>query len=73
MAGLFLALGYYVRPEAVVYLGAMGLVLGLKALAQPPRLRRLAYPALMGLAFVAVIFPYLFFVRQQTGVWTISQ
>jgi hypothetical protein len=73
IAGLFLALSYYVRPEAIIYLGAMGLVLGIRALAQPPRLRRLAYPALLGLAFLLTIFPYLFQVRQVTGTWTISQ
>ncbi len=73
LAGIFLALAYFVRPEAIVYLGAMGLVLGIRALAQPPRLRRLAYPALLGAVFLLVIFPYLYQVRQATGTWTISQ
>ncbi len=73
LAGLFFALGYYVRPEAIVYVGAMGLVLGLRALSAAPRLRRLAYPALLGVTFLIVIFPYLVYVRQQAGVWTISQ
>ncbi len=73
LAGLFLALAYYVRPEAVVFLGAMGLILGLRALARPPRIRNLSYPLLLGVVFLAVIFPYLYRVHQATGVWTISQ
>ena len=73
LAGVFLALAYYVRPEAIVYVGAMGLVLGIRALAAPPRLRRLAYPALMGLVFLLLIFPYLFKVHQVTGTWTVSE
>ncbi len=73
LAGLFLALAYYVRPEAVVFLGAMGLILGLRALAQPPRIRNLGYPLLLGIVFLLVIFPYLYKVHQVTGVWTISQ
>ena len=73
LSGVLFALGYYVRPEAVIYVGAMGLVLGLRALTAPPRLRRLAYPALLGLTFFIVIFPFLAYVRQQAGVWTISQ
>lgn len=73
LSGVFFALGYYVRPEAIVYVGAMGLVLGLRALTSAPRLRRLAYPALLGVVFVIAILPYLVYVRQQAGVWTISQ
>ena len=73
LAGLFLALAYYVRPEAVVYLGAMGLVLGLRALSRPPRIKNLGYPLLLGVVFLAVIFPYLYRVHEETGVWTISQ
>lgn len=73
LAGVFLALAYYVRPEAIVYWGAMGLVLGIKALAQPPRWRRLAYPALLGVVFLLILFPYLNRVHQVTGTWTISQ
>ncbi len=72
-AGIFLALAYYVRPEAIVFLGAMGLVLGIRALSQAPRLRRLAYPAVLGVVFLLAIFPYLYQVRQVTGTWTISQ
>ncbi len=73
LAGVFLALAYYVRPEAVVYLGAMGLVLGLRALSRPPRIRNLGYPLLLGVTFLLVIFPYLYRVHEETGVWTISQ
>ncbi len=73
VAGIFFALAYYVRPEAIVYLGAMGLVLGIRALMQAPRLRRLAYPAVLGLVFLLALFPYLYQVRQVTGTWTISQ
>ena len=73
LSGIFLALAYYLRPEAVVFLGAMGLVLGVRALAQAPRLRRLAYPAVLGLVFLLAIFPYLHRVQQATGTWTISQ
>ncbi len=73
LAGLFFALAYYVRPEAVVFLGAMGLVLGLRALTRPPRLRNLGYPLLLGVVFLLVIFPYLYRVHEATGVWTISQ
>ncbi len=73
LAGVFLAAAYYVRPEAVVYWGAMGLVLGLKALASPPRLRQLAYPALLGVVFLVLLFPYLNKVHQETGTWAISQ
>jgi 4-amino-4-deoxy-L-arabinose transferase-like glycosyltransferase len=73
LSGVFLALAYYVRPEAVVYLGAMGLILGLRALSRPPRWRNLGYPALLGVVFLLVIFPYLAKVHQETGVWTISQ
>ncbi len=73
LAAIFLAFAYYVRPEAVVYLGAMGLVLGLKALSQAPRLRRLAYPVLLGVVFLIILFPYLNRVHQVTGVWAISQ
>jgi len=73
LAGAFLALAYYVRPEAVVFLGAMGLILGLRALARPPRIRHLGYPLLLGIVFLLAIFPYLYKVHQVTGVWTISQ
>lgn len=73
LAAVFLAFSYFVRPEAVVYLGAMGLVLGLKALAQPPRWRRLAYPALLGIVFLIILFPYLNRVHEATGTWAISQ
>ena len=73
LAGVFLALAYYVRPEAVVFLGAMGLILGLRALSRPPRIRNLGYPLLLGIVFLAVIFPYLYRVHEATGVWTISQ
>lgn len=73
LAGLFLALAYYVRPEGIVYLGAMGLILGLRALARPPRLRRLAHPALVGLVFLLLLLPYLVLVRQATGEWMVSQ
>ena len=73
LAGVFLALAYYVRPEAVVFLGAMGLILGLRALARPPRIRHLGYPLLLGVVFLLGIFPYLVKVHQVTGVWTISQ
>ncbi len=73
LAGIFIALAYYVRPEAVVYLGAMGLILGLRALFRPPRFRNLGYPLLLGVVFLIVIFPYLYRVHQETGVWTISQ
>ena len=73
LAGIFLALAYYVRPEAVVYLGAMGLILGLRALSRPPRIKNLGYPLLLGAVFLLVIFPYLAKVHQETGVWTISQ
>ncbi|MCO6451702.1 MAG: glycosyltransferase family 39 protein [Caldilineales bacterium] len=73
LAAVFLALSYYVRPESIVFLGAMGLILGLKAISSPPRLRRLAYPALLGLVFILILFPYLLRVRQATGTWTVSQ
>lgn len=73
LAAIFLALSYYIRPEAVVYWGAMGLVLGIKALSQPPRWRRLAYPALLGLVFLLILFPYLNLVHQATGTWAISE
>ena len=73
LAGIFLALAYYVRPEAVVYLGAMGLILGLRALSRAPRIRNLGYPLLLGVVFLLAIFPYLAKVHQETGVWTISQ
>ena len=73
LAGIFLALGYYVRPEIIVFWGAMGLVLGLRALSRPPRLRNLGYPLLLGITFLLVIFPYIYKVHQETGVWTISQ
>ncbi|NOX62978.1 MAG: glycosyltransferase family 39 protein [Chloroflexi bacterium] len=72
-AAIFLAFAYYVRPESIVFLGAMGLVLGLRALATPPRLRNLAYPALLGFVFFVLLFPYLYEVRQATGKWTVSQ
>jgi len=73
LSGVFLALAYYVRPEAVVYLGAMGLILGLRAISRAPRLKNLGYPMLLGVVFLLAIFPYLYKVRQTTGVWTISQ
>ncbi len=73
LAGVFLALAYYVRPEAVVYLGAMGLILGLRALSRAPRIKNLGYPLLLGMTFLLAIFPYLYKVHQVTGVWTISQ
>ncbi|HEY54552.1 MAG TPA: glycosyltransferase family 39 protein [Caldilineae bacterium] len=73
LSGVFLALAYYMRPEAVVFLGAMGLILGVRALSQAPRLRRLTYPALLGVVFLLAVFPYLYRVRQETGTWTISQ
>lgn len=73
LAGVFLALAYYIRPEAVVYLGAMGLILGLRALSRPPRIKNLGYPLLLGVVFLLAIFPYLAKVHQETGVWTISQ
>jgi len=73
LAGVFLALAYYIRPEAVVYLGAMGLILGLRALSRAPRIRNLGYPLLLGVVFLLAIFPYLYKVHQETGVWTISQ
>lgn len=73
LSAVFVALAYFVRPEAIVYLGAMGLVLGVKALSQPPRLRRLLYPALLGLIFLIAIFPYLYRVHEATGTWTVSQ
>ena len=73
LAGLFLASAYYIRPEAIVYLGAMGLILGLRALSQPPRLKNLGFPLLLGIVFLLGIFPYLAKVHQVTGVWTISQ
>ncbi len=78
LAGVFFALAYYVRPEVIVYLGAMGLVLGLRALVRPPHtfratIKRLGYPALLGILFLAALFPYLYQVRQETGAWTVSQ
>ena len=72
-AGIFLAFAYYVRPESIVFWGAMGLVLGLRGLAAPPRLRNLAYPAFLGFVFLLLLFPYLYQVRQATGKWTVSQ
>jgi hypothetical protein len=73
LAGISFVLAYYIRPEAVVYWGAMGLVLGLRALSQTPRLKNLRYPLLLGFVFALGIFPYLYQVHQVTGVWTISQ
>ena len=73
LAGIFFVLAYYVRPEAVVYLGAMGLILGLRALSKTPRVKNLWYPLLLGIIFVIGIFPYLYKVHEVTGVWTISQ
>ncbi|HHB91303.1 MAG TPA: hypothetical protein ENK60_08360 [Anaerolineae bacterium] len=73
LAGVSLTLAYYVRPEAVVFLGAMGLMLGLRALSRPPRIRNLGYPLLLGVVFLVGIFPYLYKVHEVTGVWTISQ
>ncbi len=73
LAAFFLALAYYVRPEAIVFWGAMGIALGLRALARPPRIRRLGYPLLLGVVFLLLLFPYLAKVHQVTGVWTISQ
>lgn len=73
LAGLFLGLAYYIRPEGIVYLGVLGLLLGFRALAEPPRLRRLAYPALLGLTFILVLSPYLLRVQQVTGSIMVSQ
>jgi len=73
LAALFLALAYYVRPEGIVFWGAIGLILGLRALARPPRLRRLAHPALIGVLFLLFLTPYLWQVRQATGQWMLSQ
>jgi len=73
LAGMFLAFAYYVRPEAIVYVGVVGFILGIRALASAPRLRRLAYPALLGLVFAIAVFPYLLRLRMETGTWSVSQ
>ncbi|NLE75171.1 MAG: hypothetical protein GX605_00270 [Chloroflexi bacterium] len=74
LAGVCFALAYLARPEAIWYPIALGGALGLVQLLR--RERRLApwgRLLVLGLAFLATVFPYLAYVRVHTGQWMVSE
>ncbi len=71
LAGGALALAYLARPEAVVITGLLGLlVVALVLIRRTPK--RILGPVVVGLTFVLVASPYLFFLRDATGRWTLT-
>ncbi|MBC7224825.1 MAG: hypothetical protein H5T59_11225, partial [Anaerolineae bacterium] len=74
LAGAAFGLAYLARPEAIWYPIALGATLALVGL-----LRREWRPApwlrllVLGVAFLATIFPYLAYVRVHTGHWMVSE
>lgn len=77
LMGLAFGLGYLSRPESLLFLGAMGLYLGLVWLfSGPPRLPRLGRLAAAGAVAAAVLtltaLPYLLTLREATGRWMLS-
>jgi 4-amino-4-deoxy-L-arabinose transferase-like glycosyltransferase len=72
--GLVLGACYLIRPEAIGYLGLMSvLVFGAKFSSKHLPLRRVLFNVLsLATGFTLLASPYILFLRQRTGRWTIS-
>jgi len=74
LAGVAFGLAYLARPEAIWYPLALGGYLGLLTLLRREwKVAPWGRLLLLGLAFVATIFPYLYYVRVHTGHWMVSE
>ena len=75
LAGLSFGLAYLTRPEAVIYVGIVGLAIlllnAIQGRLREPRLWRnlMLYALGFGLAFI----PYAIYLRVQTGAWMVSE
>jgi 4-amino-4-deoxy-L-arabinose transferase-like glycosyltransferase len=74
-AGAAFSLAYLTRPEAIGYLAAAVLFWALVLLCERRlfRWRTLVTWGAYALAFLALFFPYAFFVHQQTGSWQVTE
>jgi 4-amino-4-deoxy-L-arabinose transferase-like glycosyltransferase len=70
-AGVSFSLAYLARPEAIVTLGVVGLILGGLALFER-RPRRLVHAAVLGLAFGLVSAPYWIYLHDVLGRWAVT-
>ncbi len=75
LAGVFFALAYLTRPEAVGYLVFVLAFIALVRLAERRLFTRrtLTALALVLLGYLALFLPYAYYVRQHTGEWMVSE
>jgi hypothetical protein len=71
-AGAAFALAYLARPEAILVLGATGLLLGGAALYSRRPVVAFAHAAVLGLSFALVASPYWIYLHDVLGRWAIT-
>jgi 4-amino-4-deoxy-L-arabinose transferase-like glycosyltransferase len=70
-AGACFALAYLARPEAILVLGIVGLLIGVGATIRR-EVEQLSRAAVMALAFCIVVTPYWLYLHDTLGRWTIT-
>jgi 4-amino-4-deoxy-L-arabinose transferase-like glycosyltransferase len=75
LAGLFLGACYLVKPEAIAFFGLLIVLLLCRnyVFAPQPYARVLKNMLLLALGLLLLAAPYLWFLRQETGRWTVSE
>lgn len=75
IAGLSIGASYLIKPEAIAFLGLMVVLALCRNLVFPPQAyaRILKNMLVLVLGFLLLAAPYLWFLRQETGKWTISE
>jgi len=65
LSGILLGFAYLTRPEYIVYIIPMSIILIF--------IRRLKHLLLINICFFTIILPYIFYLRLDTGIWIISK